>query len=115
VIENAILRLVDGLRKEGISTRQGVTLQMLDDFDAKYQVRLPADMRAYFRAFDGMDEGEYTSAHFRFWPLSAVQPVGLEVDGASGDDLAGYFGFADFLSALTTTPSNYGAKTRIRL
>jgi len=61
-------------RRSKIVIPRGATANEIAAFEAKYSIKLPADVREYFTAANGtgddMDEGLY-----RFWPLSEVQPV----------------------------------------
>ncbi len=80
------------------AARPGVPASAITEFEQKYQVVMPADVRSYFLAMDGQC-AQMGDDLFRFWPLSEVRPAS---EGLSDDDpdrlaLLGYFLFADYL------------------
>lgn len=66
-------------------------------FEAHYRVRLPADVRDYFRAVDGMAEGCEDKALFGFLPLAAIKSVPEEL--ARMDGIPDYSGIIQTLDA----------------
>ena len=80
----------------GLNIRPGVSETALAEFEAKYGVVLPADMRAYFTAVDGMSGEVDDQRMITFWPLEKVKPVTEELPGEPHEH-ASYFLFADFL------------------
>lgn len=58
------------------STRLGASAASLDDFEARYAVRLPEDLRAAYLLMDGADESTNPHASWmRFWPIQEVVPA----------------------------------------
>src|SRR4051794_30796854 len=101
--------LIDRLKArwvaDGLRLRPGASAEALDDFEARYRIVLPAALRDYFEAVDGMtedldgDDWPWDSDTYRFWPLSALHPVG-EVRTIDRGDPAWadhWFAFADYL------------------
>src|SRR5262249_45355712 len=70
----------------------------LDRFEAKYGVRLPADMRSYLASVDGMErndsEGDWL---FSFWQLDRIRPIPEYDSEPSFPRVDSYFCFADYL------------------
>ena len=52
-------------------------------FEQRYEVVLPEDVRAYFVAEDGTGQ-DMDDECFRFWPLAEVRPVEDELDESGG-------------------------------
>ena len=80
----------------GLEIRPGVTEAALAQFEARYGVVLPPDMRTYFMAVDGMNGEVDDQRMITFWPLEQVKPVTEELPGEPPEN-ACYFLFADFL------------------
>jgi len=59
----------------GLEIRPGVTEAALAQFEARYGVVLPPDMRTYFMAVDGMNGEVDDQRMITFWPLEQVKPV----------------------------------------
>lgn len=59
----------------GIDINPGVSAEALAAFESKYHVSLPADLRDYFFAVNGMAEGLGDDALIRFWSLDEVKPI----------------------------------------
>jgi hypothetical protein len=93
----------------GVRFNPGVSEDVLRDFEARYGVELPADLRGYFAVLDGMNPSQDANSFgmdddlFRFWPLS-------EVERASDfyhpdrflEDQRSFFLFADYSISLPT-------------
>jgi len=58
-----------------IEINAGVSKAALDSFEAKYSVKLPADLRDYFLWVNGMPAGVVDEALIRFWALEEVKPL----------------------------------------
>jgi hypothetical protein len=78
--------------------RPGVAAAALDDFERRYAVRLPLEMRSYLRLVDGQDDMD-PAMYVQFWPLHAIKTVREELTSEipAGADVASWFVFADFL------------------
>ena len=117
-------RVHDVWRRSDIEIRPGVTEREIAEFEAKYGITFPLDVREFFCAADGtgadMDEGLY-----RFWPLAEVQPVHavLVSDRFTYSDRYSYpdcFAFADhcincwdYAVRLTNDPSQMAPVYRV--
>jgi hypothetical protein len=62
----------------GLEVNPGVSKEKLSQFESRYQVSLPADLRDYFLTVDGMAEGVTDDALIRFWSLNEVKPIPAE-------------------------------------
>src|SRR5262249_11217733 len=75
--------LIDKLRaywiEKEVLTRPGVSLQEVQSFESRYLVRLPSDLRNYYTAIDGMEDGATDPEMFSFLPLKAVRAVPEEL------------------------------------
>jgi SMI1 / KNR4 family (SUKH-1) len=80
----------------GLTIRPGVSEAALAEFEARYGVVLPPDMRAYFKAVDGMNGEMDDQRMVTFWPLEQVKRVTDELPGEPRKHES-YFLFADFL------------------
>jgi hypothetical protein len=88
--------LIELWRGAGLTIRPPVAPQAIQEFEATYRVALPADLRAYFLAVDGMED-ELDPGMNRFWPLEMVKPVEEELTDIHPDRFAypGCFVFVD--------------------
>lgn len=75
--------LIDRLKaywmEQGVKARPGVSLQDVQLFESRYLVRLPSDLRNYYAAIDGMEDGATDPDMFSFLPLKAVRAVPEEL------------------------------------
>ena len=78
----------------------GVSEATLHDFESKYGVSLPADLRDYFLCVNGMPAGRTDEALIRFWMLDEAKPL---PEGAPAyanptyiQNPSSFFLFADF-------------------
>ena len=55
-----------------VEINSGVSESVLDAFEAKHSVVLPADFRDYFRSVNGMPPDEVDDDMIRFWMLEEV-------------------------------------------
>ena len=83
-----------------VAFNEGVSADFLADFERRFGVVLPHDMRDYFLAVNGMQEDVTDDEMLRFWPLEEVKPL---PSGAPGYATADYidtpesiFLFADY-------------------
>ncbi len=92
----SIDRLRSHWSQEGIRIRPGVSLQQIEAFERRYQVRLPPDLRQYFTKVDGMEAGETDHDMFSFLPLEAVKSL--------PEELAHFGGIPDFTEIMWSLP-----------
>src|SRR6516164_6231150 len=78
----------------GLEPPPGVSEADLDAFERRHGVRLPADMRSYFRILNGTGSTYADGDDFLlcFWALEKLEPV---PDWTTADDRARWFVFAD--------------------
>lgn len=85
---------------KGLEVNPGVSTEELTAFESRYQVLLPADLRDYVLAVNGMAEGVMDDALIRFWSLNEVKPMPEEApayaDPAYIQDPKSLFFFADY-------------------
>src|SRR5688500_13455485 len=85
-------------RAQGIEPAGGASAKAIQDFEARYGVRLPADLRAYFARLNGTGEDTPDSDMMAFWPLERVRSVAEELaeQGPVAPAAQGLYCFADF-------------------
>ena len=93
-------RLKNHWLSHNIAFNDGVSAASLADFERRSGVVLPRDMRDYFLAVNGMQEGVTDDEMIRFWPLEEVKslPAGAP-DYATADYIdtpQSVFLFADY-------------------
>ena len=64
--------------------RSGLPPEAIQRFEAKYNVVLPADLHEYFRAIDGMEDGDSDNELVAFLPLADIKPVPEELRTFAG-------------------------------
>ena len=93
-------RLKDYWSRDIVSIRPGATASQIEAFEAKYGVRLPADLRDYFETVNGFDmdkTGFCDNNLFSFFPIEEVLPVNNEYWQNPDDEP--YFILVDFMIA----------------
>ncbi|MCA9170825.1 MAG: SMI1/KNR4 family protein, partial [Planctomycetales bacterium] len=98
-------RLIEHWRLQGIECPVGATESAIRQFEASRGLKLPADMRGYFLAVNGMGErGTYDGNFFSFWQLSDLISVADDLPGRSTcePDAVRYIMFADHSVDLPT-------------
>jgi hypothetical protein len=94
-------RLVKHWRsRSAVSLMPPVTAAEVKAFEEQYMVRLPDEVREYYRAANGFaPANDQDENGFSFWPLTRVCPV-KTFDGGrwSSEDTEDCFVFADYLS-----------------
>jgi hypothetical protein len=92
-------------QSQNLPAAQGCTDAQIRQFEARYKVLLPDDMRDYFLTVNGMVENMYYDQDrngFSFWPLRKVKTV-VEEAGESGNrrlasqKTESFFVFSDYL------------------
>ena len=106
-IEQALVEVAERWQARGLESKllPSASRSELDEFEAKFQVKLPDDFAMYLMTLGGMPLDETDVCFIRFWPLSEIEPD-AEVSQPGGD---AYFNFADFavcahLYAIRLTP-----------
>ena len=89
---------------QGVLPVAGVSKQDVLSFEAKFGVKMPADMREYFLTTNGLESDAIEGGGwFRFWPLEDLKPLDTEIryiDQVRYSHLknpSSYFCFADFM------------------
>jgi hypothetical protein len=81
---------------QGLIPPKGVSEERLHDFESRYGVRLPPDLRDYFLTVNGMwSREEWDDDFFTFWPLDDVVPASSEFTEDFMEDASSFFVFAD--------------------
>jgi hypothetical protein len=115
-------RIIRHWQTQNIPIRAGVRLSAVIEFESKYNVVMPDDVRDYFMAVDGT--GDETADEFlnRFWPLAEVKPVHEELKAIHPDQISysDCFVFADhfiwicrYAVKLTRDPNQPGPVFRV--
>src|SRR5262245_22260110 len=68
-------RVLARWRRSKLAIRLGASTAALRDFESKWSIVLPHDVRAYFETVDGMEPSTLDDDAFSFWPLAEVKPV----------------------------------------
>lgn len=97
-------KLVIHWKSSGIFIQPGVAEEQVREFESRYQVILPPDMKGYFLHVDGMKMTMNSCKDkegFSFWPLSQVKTVEeemsrLAVEHYNVQGLEEFFVFADY-------------------
>lgn len=64
------------LRSENLEIRAGLSSSRIREFESRFKVHLPPDMRRFYRRVDGMASSEWGFGSFmRILPLGEVRPV----------------------------------------
>lgn len=90
--------MIERWRSHGIAIPAGVDESAIADFETRYGVKMPNDMREYFVAVNGMGEyGTCDEEMFCFFPLQHVQSIAEWVPDRlhKFQHSAEYFLFAD--------------------
>jgi len=70
-----ITRLQSHWLQDGVKIRAGATVRQIEEFETRYEARMPLDLLVYFRTIDGMNAGTSDSEMFWFLPLEAVRSL----------------------------------------
>lgn len=105
-MSNIVEQLIDHWKANGLGIARGNSEAEIADFESRYQVLLPPDMRDYFLQVDGMIPyipNDQDKEGFTFWPLSRVKTVLEETASQVGlsyylVDTSSFFIFADYLT-----------------
>lgn len=94
-------------------------LSAIVEFEARYSLTLPPDVREYFLVVDGMDIGTWDGNEIRFWPLTEIRPACDELPEIARHAYGDYFIFADYsicahMYAVNLTRRSGGVRTRLQ-
>ena len=89
-------RLREHWRSIGVRIRSGVSQQEIDTFEFTYGVCLSEEALSYFRAVDGMEEGDSDEELLRFLPLHKLTSV--------PETLAAFGGIPDYRNIVHVLP-----------
>jgi SMI1 / KNR4 family (SUKH-1) len=82
------------LRYGKTKLRPGATDAELRDFERKYNVYLPTDLKDYFSQVNGFDKYDVDDDMLSFLPLDEIEPVSK--DWSSKPEAISYFIFVDY-------------------
>lgn len=103
---NAISRLTTKWKSHGIVCPEGVSPSLIAAFEDRHHVVVPADMREYFLAVNGMGPRQtiYDNDFFSFWPLQDVITIAEDLPDRCSKfaESPAYFMFADHSISLPT-------------
>jgi hypothetical protein len=74
-LEELIQRAIGQWRSEDIPIRPGVASTTIAEFESRYHVRLPQDMRSFYTAVDGLGDHMDKEWLYRFWPFEQIKPM----------------------------------------
>ena len=77
-----------------IKLRRGASEAELREFEQKYNVLLPADLKDYFLTIDGFADSGWDENYITFLPLEEIVPLSQE--WSRKPETNSYFIFADF-------------------
>jgi len=95
--ESILARVRERWVAEGATPASPAGVAEMAGFEERYGVRLPAEVRAYFGALNGMAEG-WDAELVAWWPLGRVRTVAEEMAGHGSPMPAAseHFCFADY-------------------
>lgn len=90
----------------GVSIEEGLSEKEILEFENRNGIRMPDEMRNFYRLMDGMNQGEADDDWISFWPLSQVSTIPEKLSHFRGipdygeieailPEAAKYFVFAD--------------------
>jgi hypothetical protein len=100
----AVEKLIGHWKGMGLTLPEGVKENRIWQFEKKYEVVMPADLKEYFLRIDGMRMTLHDCKDkegFSFWPLSRVKTVREEMERPAGahinaEGVESFFVFADY-------------------
>jgi hypothetical protein len=98
-VTDLLANLKDHWRQQGISHGPPVSRAQILEFEARYGVSLPADLRAYLTALNGSElgrNGPMDDQLISFWHLSEIRPLSEEHPESAIPHGRSYFVFADY-------------------
>ena len=98
----AVSELIEQVKRkwtsESVTIRPGVSVAALQEFELCYHIQLPADLREYFLAMDGMNHWDMCDDCFSFLPLDGVKAV--------SEEIATFGGVPDYREIVWTLPDS---------
>ncbi len=95
-------QVIDELKSYWMSTRvkfrPPASLDAVGDFESRYSVIMPQELRDYFLTFDGLEDEEWDNDMISFWPLHRIGNI-PEVLGRHG-------GFPDYRAIVQNLPNS---------
>jgi SMI1/KNR4 family protein SUKH-1 len=91
----ALTELVNKWQAAGTVVGEGASGADIRSFEAKFNVELPDDVRAYLKRVDGMASRDYPEDLIRFWQLNEFECA--RASEGQGAVFVGWLVFADFL------------------
>jgi hypothetical protein len=90
-------RAIEVWKEENIPIPPGVEPEVIAKFETRYGVKLPADLREFYLAVNGMGDDYDEKGFFRFWPIEQVTPIAEYAPEvvATHPESAEYFCFFD--------------------
>jgi hypothetical protein len=80
-------RLKDFIESHGSDCSSGASEARILEFEQKYSVVIPEDLRSYFAELNGT-AGDYAYGIVRFWSIDEVRTVKQEIAAATPPDMA---------------------------
>ena len=102
-MEDSIKAPTSHWASKGIQMAPPCSLAEIAEFERLHKVEMPAQLRAFYLAANGMPqtfEDEYDKNGFRLWPLERVTPLRDFLAANRWPDVpaaVGFFAFADYL------------------
>jgi hypothetical protein len=79
VPESLLSEFTNGLEAAGCERRRGASPEVVREFERRYSVALPQDMRAFYQYSDGMGSSDWAfDSDMRVLPLVELHPVPLD-------------------------------------
>lgn len=98
-IQDTLGALSEFLRAQGLVPHGGASEDEIVAFEQRYNVRLPADVRAYFARVNGVvggRDGAWDDEMIALWELKDVRPLSEEVESCRTPEADRYLVFADW-------------------
>ncbi len=80
--------------KQEIKLNLGASEIELFEFENKYNVHLPEDLKDYFSTVNGFDDSDADGEYITFLPLEEIEP--LSINWSQANEAKSYFIFADY-------------------
>jgi hypothetical protein len=100
-LKTLVQRLRDYWLSTGVAMQPGATAEEIANFESRYGVHLPSDMRYYVSTVNGMGHGVMDDDMLSLWPLHSFKPLpdyfAMYYGSGGTRALQSYFVFADFM------------------
>jgi SMI1 / KNR4 family (SUKH-1) len=89
--------IADRWRTENVPASSPATAEQIVEFESRYSLKLPPDLRHYFSTLNGTGDRMDLAGFMRFWPLNEIRTVEeyLPTDRSLDSRYRGSFVFAD--------------------